>query len=87
MNDLIEQLKRQIIDALALEDVVPEAIDPDGQLVGGALGIDSIDVLELVMLVEKEYGLVIDSKELGARVFTSLRTLADYIRERSAQGA
>ncbi len=54
---------------------------------GGPLGIDSIDVLELVMLVEKEYGLVIDSKELGARVFTSLRTLADYVRERSARGA
>jgi acyl carrier protein len=87
MNDLIEQLKRQIIKALALEDVVPEAIDPDAQLVGGPLGIDSIDVLELVMLVEKEYGLVIDSKELGARVFTSLRTLADYVRERSARGA
>jgi acyl carrier protein len=55
--------------------------------VGGDLGIDSIDVLELVMMVEKQYGLVIDSKELGARVFTSLAALAEYIRERASQGA
>ena len=56
-------------------------------MVGGDLGIDSIDVLELVMMVEKEYGVVIDSKELGAQVFASLKALADYIRQtRSAGG-
>ena len=56
-------------------------IDPDAQLVGGDLGIDSIDVLELVMMVEKEYGVVIDSKELGAQVFASLSAMANYIQE------
>ena len=48
---------------------------------GGELGLDSIDVLELAMMVEKDYGLRIDSRELGARVFASLAALADYIHQ------
>ena len=81
MDGFIEELKTQVIEALALEDVAPADIDPEAQLVGGDLGIDSIDVLELVMMVEKEYGVVIDSKELGAQVFSSLNALGDYIRQ------
>jgi len=81
MDNFIEELKVKIIEALALEDVTPDDIDPDAQLVGGDLGIDSIDVLELVMLVEKEYGVVIDSKELGAQVFASLSALGAYIQK------
>ena len=47
---------------------------------GGRLGIDSIDVLEMVIMMEKDYGLTIDNKDLGAKVFASLRTMAEYIR-------
>jgi len=86
MDNFIEELKVQIIETLALEDVTPDDIDPEAQLVGGDLGIDSIDVLELVMLVEKEYGVVIDSKELGAQVFTSLKALGDYIQQVRSKG-
>jgi acyl carrier protein len=85
MDDFIEELKVQIIETLALEDVTPD-IDPEGQLVGGDLGIDSIDVLELVMMVEKEYGVIIDSKELGAQVFASLKALGDYIQQVRSEG-
>ena len=68
-------------------DVTPEEIDSDARLVGGDLDIDSIDVLELVMMIERDYGLVIDSRELGAEVFASLRALADYIQKNRAQKA
>jgi len=86
MDKFIEELKAQIIEALALEDVTPEDIEPEAQLVGGDLGIDSIDVLELVMMVEKEYGVVIDSKELGAEVFASLGALGAYIQKTRKEG-
>jgi acyl carrier protein len=86
MEKLIAELKVKIIETLVLEDVTPEDIDPEAQLVGGDLGIDSIDVLELVMLVEKDYGLVIDSQELGAKVFRSLRSLAEHIQTAAGAG-
>ena len=81
--ELINELREKIVEALNLQEVAPEEIDPDEQLVGGRLGIDSIDVLEMVMLVEKEYGLTIDNRELGARVFASVRALAGFISDPS----
>ena len=61
MNTLTEELKVKIIDILNLQDVRPEDFDENTQLVGGPLGIDSIDVLEMVVMVEKEYGVIINS--------------------------
>jgi len=77
---LIEELKVKVIETLGFEDMKPQDIDENEQLVGGNLGIDSIDVLELVMMLEKDYAITIDSKELGAKVFSSLRALAEYIQ-------
>ena len=79
MNELINELKVKIIEALNLIDVVPQNIDENAQLIGGDLGLDSIDVLELVMMLEKDYGVKIDSRELGAKVFASVVALADYV--------
>jgi acyl carrier protein len=84
MNELIEDLKVKIITALNLPDVQPADIGPDEQLVGGRLGIDSIDVLELVIMLEKDYGITIDNKEVGAQVFASLNTMARYIIDNSS---
>ncbi len=83
MDELLNELKAKIIEVLNLIDVRPEDISEDGQLVGGDLGIDSIDVLELVIMIEKDYGLKIDNRELGAKVFASLRALAEYIHKNS----
>jgi len=83
MVNLIDELRVKIIDTLNLEDIVPDDIGEDDQLVGGELGLDSIDALELVMMIEKDYSVKIDNKELGARVFASLRALAEYIQEKS----
>ena len=77
---LLDELKAKVIEVLNLMDVKPGDIDPDEQLVGGRLGIDSIDVLELVIMMEKDYHLTIDNKELGAQVFGSLRSMANFIQ-------
>ncbi len=81
MNELIEELKIKLIDILNLPDVTPKDFDENAQLVGGELGIDSIDVLEMVVMVEKDYGIIINSQEVGEKVFSSLAALADYIKE------
>ncbi len=84
MDELIKELRCKIVEALNLQDISPEEIDADEQLVGGRLGIDSIDVLEMVMLVEKDYGLAIDNRDLGAKVFASVRALAEFIDNSSS---
>jgi len=81
MEELIQELKVKIVETLNLITVAPDSIDAEAQLVGGELGLDSIDVLELVMMIEKDYGLRIDNKELGVRVFASIRALAEYINQ------
>ena len=87
VDGLITELKTKIISTLGLMDVKPEDIKDDAQLVGGDTGIDSIDVLELVMMIEKDYGVKIESKELGAKVFASVRALSTYIFENRQQKA
>ena len=79
MGDLIAELKEKIIETLDLVDAVPADILENDPLVGGKLGLDSIDILELAMMVDRDYGVKIDSKELGREVFATLGTLADYI--------
>jgi acyl carrier protein len=79
MNERIQELKVKLIELLNLTDVTPENFDENARLVGGDLGIDSIDVLEMVVMVEKDYGVVINSQEVGEKVFASLTSLAEFI--------
>lgn len=81
MDQLIEELKVKIISTLSLLDVRPEEIDPDAPLVGGGIGIDSIDILELVLMLEKDYGVKIETREVGVKAFASLAALAGFVRE------
>jgi acyl carrier protein len=87
MSKLIKELKVKIIDILNLQDLTPENFNENAQLIGGDLGIDSIDVLEMVVMVEKDYGVVINSQEVGEKVFSSLASLAGYIEENSSGSA
>ena len=83
MEELLSELKVKIVKLLNLVDVQPDDIDEEEQLVGGKLGIDSIDLLEMVMMLEREYGVTIDNKELGEKVFANLKTLAMHIEKNS----
>jgi acyl carrier protein len=83
MEQLIDELKVKIVDILDLGDLLPQDMEAEDPLVGGALGLDSIDVLEMVIMIEKEYGVRIDNRELGEKVFASLSSLAAYISETS----
>jgi acyl carrier protein len=80
MDELIEKLKVQIIKQLNLEEVKPEDINPAEPLFGGGLGLDSIDALELIVLLEKEYGIRIENPKDGQKIFYSINSLADFIR-------
>lgn len=85
METLIDRLKGQIIKALKLSDVSPGDIDSDALLIGGPLGIDSIDTLELLVLLEKEYGVTVPDVTTGRKVFASVRSLATYIEKNRPQ--
>lgn len=69
MEELIKQLKQQIIEALNLEDLQPEDIDTDAALFGEGLGLDSIDALELIVLLERNYGINSKMRRLARRCF------------------
>lgn len=77
-----QKLKENIIATLRLEEVQPEQIDDDAPLFGEGLGLDSIDALELVAMLEKEYGIVIKDIEEGRPAFQSVRALAAFIDAR-----
>lgn len=79
MNELIQELKEEIIKALNLEDLTPEDIDADAPLFGEGLGLDSIDTLELIVLLEKKYGIKLANPAEGKQIFSSVRTIATYV--------
>jgi len=87
MEKVLSELKQKIIDTLGLMDVTPEDINEQDQLIEGPLGLDSIDVLEMVMMLENDYGVVIDNKELGETVFATLDSLARYVNEHGTLGS
>jgi len=81
MEELIEKLKLQIIDALNLEGMTPDDIDNDAPLFGDGMGLDSIDALELIVVLDKNYGIKLKSPAEGQTVFKSINCIADYIQK------
>ena len=79
MEKLITELKEQIIEVLNLEDLKPEDIDNDAPLFGEGLGLDSIDALELIVLMERNYGIKLKDPAVGKEIFKSINVMADYI--------
>lgn len=81
MEELILELKKEIIEALNLEDVTPDDIDDNASLFGEGLGLDSIDALELIVLMEKKYGIKLESPSKGKEVFQSVAVMAKYVAD------
>ncbi len=79
MKELIKELKEEIIKALNLEEMIPDDIDENEALFGDGLGLDSIDALELIVLLEKKYGIKLDNPAEGKKIFTNVAAIADYV--------
>ena len=80
MDTLIQELKEKVIEVLNLEEVNPEDIATDTPLFGNdGLGLDSIDALELIVLLDKNYGIRLADPKQGREIFSSIATMADYI--------
>ena len=85
-DSLVAELSRKLVETLGL-DMAVDAVDPAAPLIGAGLGIDSIDTLELVVMIEKDYGVKIDTRAAGVEAFASLNALAAYIRKRRPASA
>ena len=76
------ELKKLIVETLALEDTTPEEIETDAPLFGDGLGLDSIDALEIAMVLEERYGVTLeDDPEANQQIFESVRSLAAFVVE------
>lgn len=79
MEALKQELKERIIDVLNLEDITPTDIQDNDPLFGDGLGLDSIDALELIVLLDKEYGIKLADPKQGKEIFQSIETMAQYV--------
>ena len=77
------RIKRLFVDSLNLDGMKPEMIDDEAPLFGDGLGLDSVDALELVVALEKEFGIKIKSQEMGREVFSSVASLSQFIEGRT----
>ncbi|MCK9364694.1 MAG: hypothetical protein M0P74_13995 [Syntrophales bacterium] len=82
MRELLDALKKKIVSELELTDIRPEEIRDDEAFFQGGLELASIDLLFLVAVLDNDYGVLIDNKELGEKVFQNLTTLAEYIMQK-----
>jgi acyl carrier protein len=86
MEELLKELKRKIVEELDLKDVTPDELADDTLFFDGGLGLDSVDLMVLVALVDRDYGVEIFNRELGEKVFITLSTLAEYITKHRKNG-
>ncbi|HLT65966.1 MAG TPA: phosphopantetheine-binding protein [Flavobacterium sp.] len=81
MEALKQELKERIIDVLNLEDIEITDIQDNDPLFGDGLGLDSIDALELIVLLDKEYGIKLADPKQGKEIFQSIETMATFVAE------
>lgn len=79
IEDLIPQLKEQILERLAIEEMAPEELDEEMPLFGEVTGLDSIDALELTVMLEQQYGIKITDSKVARKIMVNVRTIAEYV--------
>lgn len=82
--ELRSRIKQLIVESLRFDGMEPSSIEDDAPLMGEGLGLDSVDALELMVALEKEFGIKLDSQEVGRSVLQSVSSLAAFIQERRA---
>src|SRR6266568_5724464 len=82
MNDLRRKLKELLIERLKFEDMTPDDIADDEPLFAGGLGLDSIDALEIVVMLESEFGIKVKNEASARENFQSVATLADFVEQK-----
>ncbi len=87
MDKLISDLKSQIVTQLNLQDIKPEDIGDDQPLFMEGLGLDSIDALELIVLLQQQYRIKLSNADEGPKVFRTVRTMAEYITAHQVQNS
>jgi acyl carrier protein len=85
MNDLRRKLKELLIERLKFEDMTPDDIKDDDLLFAGGLGLDSIDALEIVVMLESEFGIKVKNESAARENFRSVASLADFVEQRLAE--
>src|SRR5712691_8376439 len=85
MNDLRRKLKELLIERLKFEDMTPDDIADDDPLFAGGLGLDSIDALEIVVMLESEFGIRVKNETSARDNFKSIAALADFVEQRTAE--
>ena len=86
MDQLLQELKKKIVEELDLKEITPSDLADDTLFFDGGLGLDSVDLMVLVALVDRDYGVEIFNRELGEKVFITLSTLAEYITKHRKKG-
>lgn len=81
IEELTQKLRQEIVTQLNLEGILPENFDENTPLFGEGLGLDSIDSLELVVLLDRDYGIKLSDPKEGRNIFQSIRTMAEYIHK------
>jgi acyl carrier protein len=85
MDDLRKKLKELLIERLKFEDMTPDDIKDDDPLFAGGLGLDSIDALEIVVMLETEFGIKVKNESAARDNFHSVSSLADFVKYRMAE--